>query len=209
MQRVSPLAEAATEMPERGHDAHQQRGFDSAVKDPRRGQLRRNLSLPLRTAGDGRARLVMSTKYVPFPVPEHRIPEVAVFLYGPDGAVPPGLEAHEAAAGPAMPMSDEQREEQLTRIYVESEPPFAQREDPAAPLLHADILASHPAWEAPRSVAGGLGAFARRTVHRYGGFWPFERGWDNEQRSHFLTMAADVAAWLREPHDDRGMPLTR
>lgn len=156
----------------------------------------------------------MSTTYVPFPVPKDRIPDVAMFLYGANETMPPEPEASEASAPTSM--SIEQREDLLTRIYVESEPPFralllllARRENPEAPMFYADILATHPEWEAPRSVAGGLGAFGRRTAHRYGGYWPFARGWDHEEWSHYLTMEADVATFLRELHEDRGMPLTR
>lgn len=158
----------------------------------------------------------MTTKYVPFPVPEDRVPDVAVFLYGPSAAMPHEPEAQEASAEQEVQISDEQRNELLTRIYVESEPPFralllllADRDDPAAPMFYGDILSAHPDWSASRSVAGAMGAFGRRTVHRYGGYWPFERDWNHEQWSHFLRMDADVAEFLIDLHADRQMPLIR
>src|SRR4051812_34167346 len=126
----------------------------------------------------------MSPKFVQFPVPEDRIADVAVFLYGPEVVPALGPEAEPYGANDAqVGMSDEQGNELLTRIYVESEPPFrallmllAEREDPEARLYYGDILAAHPDWNASRSVAGAMGAYARRAVHRYGGYWPFERG---------------------------------
>ena len=158
----------------------------------------------------------MSTNFVAFPVPEDRIPDVAVFLYGLSASVPEGLEAHEATTKPEIPVSDEQRNQLLTRVYVESEPPFremlmlvADREDPTAPLFYADILAASSEWGAKRSVAGAMGAYGRRSQHRYGSYAPFHRGWDHDEWSHFLTMDADVAAFLVELHGQRQLPLTR
>lgn len=155
-------------------------------------------------------------KYVSFPVPEDRIPDVAVFLYGPVAAMPPGPEAQEEASEPVVPMSDEQREELLTRIYVESEPPFrallmllADRDDPTEPMAYEDVLNAHMEWSSPRSVAGALGAFGRRTSYRYGDYWPLKRTWDNEKWSHFLAMDADIAAFMVKLHAERQLPLQR
>lgn len=155
----------------------------------------------------------MSTGYVLFPVPEARVSEVATYLYG--AAASAELEAQEALPA-ATPISGEQRNELLTRIYAESEPPFrallvllAERNAPGEPFYYAAVLSAHPQWSASRSVAGAMGAFSRRAEHRYGGYWPFHREWDDEEWSHYLWMDDDVAAFLLELHAARQLPLER
>ncbi len=155
----------------------------------------------------------MNSPYVLFPVPEDRVAEIASYLYG-DAAISE-LQAQEGNSGSA-PISVEQRNELLMRIYVESEPPFrallmllADRAAPDEPMFYGDILDAHSEWSASRSVAGAMGAFSRRSEHRYGGYWPFDRGWDEEQWSHYLTMEGDVAAFLLQLHADRQLPLER
>lgn len=146
----------------------------------------------------------MSTKYVNFPVPEERVPDVAVFLYGSAEALPGAKEA-------IVPISEEQRNELLIRIYEESEPKFrrlllllADRDDPAAPMAYEDVT-SVMGWTSPRSLPGALGAFGRRTKHRYGGFWPFNRKHDAEW-NWSLSMEASVAAFFVELHTRRDLP---
>ncbi len=155
----------------------------------------------------------MSSLYVLFPVPEDRVAEIATYLYGE--APLSELQAQEEDSV-SVPISAEQRNELLTRIYVESEPPFrallmllAERDAPDEPMYYGAILGAHPDWSASRSVAGAMGAFSRRAEHRYGGYWPFERGWDEEQWSHYLTMDDDVAAFLLDLHAARKLPLER
>ncbi len=155
----------------------------------------------------------MNCTYVLFPVPEDRVGEIATYLYGE--AVPEKLQAQEGSSG-KIPMSTEQRNELLTRIYVESEPPFrallmllAERDAPDKPMYYGDVLDAHPDWSASRSVAGAMGAFSRRAEHRYGGYWPFDRDWDEEQWSHYLTMDDAVAAFLLDLHADRQLPVAR
>ena len=94
----------------------------------------------------------MTVEYVLFPVPKDRIPEVAVFLYGSEE------ELLEAPAEPETPMSDQQRNELLTRIYNESEPTFrrllmlaAEREDPTLPVSFKDVTADM-GWPTARSL---------------------------------------------------------
>ena len=150
----------------------------------------------------------MTVEYVLFPVPKDRIPEVAVFLYGSEE------ELLEAPAEPETPMSDQQRNELLTRIYDESEPTFrrllmlaAEREDPTLPVSFKDVTADM-GWPTARSLPGALGAFGRRTKHRYGGYFPLRREWDETAWSWFMSMEADVAHFLRELHAERQAPLT-
>lgn len=153
----------------------------------------------------------MTTEYVQFPVPKERIHEVALLIYGPGEALP---EATGNSEEPAIPMSDEQRDELLTRIYDESEPTFrrllmlaAEREDPTLPVSFKDVTADM-GWPSARSLPGALGAFGRRTKHRYGGYFPLRRDWDEAAWSWFMSMDADVAAFLRELHAKRRSPLT-
>jgi hypothetical protein len=147
----------------------------------------------------------MSIEYVQFPVPTDRVADVAVFLYGGAEAMP------EAPSKPKAPMSDEQRNELLTRIYVESEPKFrrlllllADRPQPDDPMFYKDVT-TQMGWTKSRSLPGALGAYGRRANHRYGGFWPFSRRWDASAWSHYLVMSPDVAAFMRDLHAKRQM----
>ena len=152
----------------------------------------------------------MPTDYVMFPVQEDRVPDVARFLYGADEATSEAMP--EASDEPKVPPSEEQRNELLTRIYVESEPRFrrllmlvADREDPTCPMAFGEI--SHTmGWPTARSLPGALGAFGRRTKHRYGGYWPLHRYWDHAEWSNFMTMDKDIAAFLVRLHAERGLP---
>ena len=148
----------------------------------------------------------MSSVFVPFPVPDNRVADVAIFLYGQSQALP------EEIPEDPMPMSTEQRNELLTRIYVESEPTFrrllmllAQRPEPEAPMRY-DAVSAAMGWATSRSLPGALGAYGRRANHRYGGRWPFKRDWDARAWSHYLAMEPDVAASLRARHAECGLP---
>ena len=72
-------------------------------------------------------------------------------------------------------------------------------------MSYADVSAAM-GWDTPRSMPGALGAFGRRSNHRYGGFDPFVRQWDHAAWSHFLSMDEEVAAFLRELHAERQLP---
>jgi hypothetical protein len=148
----------------------------------------------------------MTVEFIQFPVPSDRVAEVAVFLYGEPQAIP------EAPPEPAVPMSAEQRNELLTRIYVESEPTFrrllmllADRPHPEDPMSYEDVTTSM-GWPTPRSLPGALGAYGRRANFRYRGYWPFERKWDDPTWSHYLAMDPDVAALFRDLHSKRQLP---
>lgn len=146
----------------------------------------------------------MAPTFVLFPVPEDRIKDVANFLYGPSKAMPKAIPEFR------VPMSVEQRDELLTRIYVESEPSFrrllvllAQRPKPAERLVFADASAAM-GWSNPRSLPGALGAFGRRTNHRYGGFWPFDR--IEIADTWYFAMDEEVAAVVRTLHARLRLP---
>jgi hypothetical protein len=152
----------------------------------------------------------MSIEFVSFPVPADRVPDVAVFLYGSSEAMP---QAREEPPEPEVPMSIEQRHELLTRIYKESEPTFrrlvmlaAEREDPTRRVSFEQVT-QDMGWPTPRSLPGTLGAFGRRTNHRYGGYWPFHRDLDHAEWSWFVSMDADVADFLLELHAMLQLPL--
>ena len=159
------------------------------------------------------AKIIMNPSYVLFPVPEHRVAEIASYLYPEASGAE--LQAQEETSI-STPISVEQRNELLARIYVESEPPFrallmllANRGEVSEPMYYGDILDAHPEWSSSRSVAGAMGAFSRRAEHRYGGYWPFDRAWDEDEWSHYLTMEVDVAAFLFRLHAERQLPLDR
>lgn len=100
----------------------------------------------------------------------------------------------------------------LIRLYVESEPTFrrllmliADREDPTHPMAFGDITRAM-GWQTTRSLPGALGAFGRRTKHRYGGYWPLTRTWDHAEWSNMMAMDKDVAAYLVQLHTERRLP---
>jgi hypothetical protein len=149
----------------------------------------------------------MPSEFVQFPVPSDRVADVAIFLYGQSEAMPEAVpdDRH-------VPISAEQRYELLTRIYVDSEPTFrrllmllAERPEPELPMLF-DAVTAAMGWATSRSLPGALGAYGRRAKHRYGGYWPFERGWDARAWSHYLTMEPDVATFLCALHKGHGLP---
>jgi hypothetical protein len=149
---------------------------------------------------------VESPEYVQFPVPKDRITDVAIFLYGHGEAMP---EATEAPPAPKVPMSGEQRNELLTRIYMESEPTFrrllillAERPQPDKPMYYPDVRKAM-GYTNPRKLPGALGAYGRRTSHRYNKFWPFVRQHDAVRGQYYLTMTTNDAAFLRELHTKR------
>lgn len=153
----------------------------------------------------------MSGAYVLFPVPSARVPEVAVFLYASGASLPEAIEAPARTA--VAPMSTDEREALLTRIYDESEPPFrrlmmlaAKRDDPTSPVSFRDV-SQDMGLSTTRSLPGVLGAFGRRTKHRYGGYSPLRRRWDPAAGSWFMSMEAEVAAFLRALHAKRDSPL--
>jgi hypothetical protein len=67
-------------------------------------------------------------------------------------------------------------------------------------------ISSAMGWPTARSLPGALGAFGRRTKHRYGGYWPLNRYWDHAEWSNFMTMDTDIAAFLVRLHAEHGLP---
>jgi hypothetical protein len=148
----------------------------------------------------------MPPEFVQFPVPEDRVADVAMFLYG-------GAQATlEALPEAKSELGVERRNELLTRVYVESQPTFrrlllllAERPNPEDLMSYRDVGLAM-GWKEPRSLPGALGAFGRRAKHRYGGFWPFDRTWDDDEWTHSLRMDPAIAAFLLDLHDERQMP---
>jgi hypothetical protein len=81
----------------------------------------------------------------------------------------------------------------------------ADREDPTDPIAFKEI-SDAMGWPTARSLPGALGAFGRRTKHRYGGYWPLRRYWDHAEWSNFMTMDTDIAAFLVRLHAERRLP---
>lgn len=55
-------------------------------------------------------------------------------------------------------------------------------------------LASDLGLDSPRQLAGMLGAFGRRSKHRYGGRTPWESAWDPNQEVSRHSMTDEIAA---------------
>jgi hypothetical protein len=96
----------------------------------------------------------------------------------------------------APPLLDEAL---VRRIYVESEDQqrrmmrlMAERPDEwrYSKDIAADLELEHKA----RGLAGMLGAFGRRSKHRYGGTKPWEAEWDSAREENRYWMPAYIAA---------------
>jgi hypothetical protein len=87
----------------------------------------------------------------------------------------------------------------VKRVFLESEEHFrallrflAGR--PGQPISTAEIAEALGLPNGVASLAGMLGAFARRSKNRYDGFWPFERLYNPAQDRAELMMEGNVAA---------------
>ena len=91
----------------------------------------------------------------------------------------------------------------LTRIYRESETQFRNllrllAAYPGEPRSTEVIARDLGLPSGAGSLAGMLGAYARRAKSRYDGFWPFERLYDSAAERSELVMSAEIAAIVKE-----------
>ncbi len=126
------------------------------------------------------------SSHVYVPVPADRVEDVFRFLLGLEQG------GSDAASGPL-----------LRRVYSESEPQFqalllylASRPDEA--IGSVEIANALDLANGTSSLAGMLGAFARRAKNRYGGFWPFERIYSPGDEGSRLLMSSEVAAAINQ-----------
>lgn len=149
-------------------------------------------------------------EYIMFPVPAEMIPEVARFVYG-------SLEAPEALPSEVVEDGDWNKlatPEQLKRIYMESEPKFrklmllvAERDDPMAPISYEEVTTAM-GWTSARSLPGALGAYGRRSKHRYEGAWPMNRDQDPQDSSWSFSMPQEMADEIIRLHAEHDLPTT-
>jgi hypothetical protein len=125
-----------------------------------------------------------ATEYVYVPVPLGKVEDVFRFLAG---LTPQGSEVG----------TDLDRT--VRRVYLESEEHFRDllrflAGRAGQPVSTGDVAEALGLPNGAASLAGMLGAFARRSKNRYGGYWPFERvnnpGLDRSE----LMMEDNVAA---------------
>lgn len=124
-----------------------------------------------------------SQEFVYVPVPAVRVAEVFRLLAG--------------LPGKTAEASDSERV--VRRVFLESEENFrallrflASRAGQSISTAEAAEALGLPNGAA--SLAGMLGAFARRSKNRYDGFWPFERLYNSAQDRAELMMESNVAA---------------
>ena len=125
-----------------------------------------------------------AAEFVYVPVPVGKVEEVFRFL-----ASVPG-DSDEGA--PDM-------ERIVKRIFLESEERFRAllhflADRPGQPISTTETAEVLGLSNGVASLAGMLGAFARRSKNRYDGFWPFERLHNAAQDRAELMMDDDVAA---------------
>jgi hypothetical protein len=152
----------------------------------------------------------MPVDYVMFPVPADLVPEVARFVYGSG-------EANEAIASEPEASAEAEWKlatvDQLERIYKESEPKFrklmllvAERPDPTAPLPYEEAKTAM-GWTSPRSLPGALGAYGRRTKHRYDSAWPMLR--ERDASDYWtLNMPRELADEILRLHAELDLPTS-
>lgn len=125
-----------------------------------------------------------ATGFVYVPVPVAQVEDTFRFLAGLSEA---GDEAHLGL------------ERVVKRVYLESEERFRDllrflAGHPGRSFSTADIAEELRLPNGAASLAGMLGAFARRSKNRYDGFWPFERLYNSAQDRAELVMEDKVAA---------------
>lgn len=149
-----------------------------------------------------------SSEYVNVPVPSELVVDVYQFIaqrqqaLAAGGHLPAAAETAEVPASKVLSGPEVDRA-LVTRMYQESEPPHRR--------LMRHLAASSGEWiptkvvaeelglpKGGRSLAGSLGAFGRRSVHRYSGRWPFAERRDPGTRQSQLRMDPDVAKIILE-----------
>ncbi len=93
-------------------------------------------------------------------------------------------------------------ERSVQRVYLESEPKFRDllrflADSPGRPISSAEVARGISLPSGPASLAGMLGAYARRSNNRYEGFWPFERLSNPTDETTELMMSAEVATMVK------------
>jgi hypothetical protein len=130
-------------------------------------------------------------EYIYVPVPSDRVEDVYRLL---------ATNGHEEPHGVDSAL--------LVRLYRESEESFRGlleylAERPDRPVSTGRIAADLGLERGTGSLAGMLGAFGRRTANRYGGVWPFEKGFNPVDNTNELTMPRAIAAVLTEAQELR------
>lgn len=123
-------------------------------------------------------------EFVYVPVPVERVEEVYRLLAG--------LSGNSEASVPDA-------ERIVKRVFLESEERFRAllrflAGHPGQPISTTETAEVLGLPNGVASLAGMLGAFARRSKNRYDGFWPFERLYNPAQDRAELMMDDDVAA---------------
>lgn len=93
-------------------------------------------------------------------------------------------------------------ERTVQRVYLESERQFRRllellADSPGRPISSTEIADGLELPNGPASLAGMLGAFARRAKNRYAGFWPFERLQNPADETTELMMDSNVATIVK------------
>jgi hypothetical protein len=99
-------------------------------------------------------------------------------------------------------VDDSDFERKVQRIYLESEKKFRAllqllADQPERRITSAQVARSLGLPNGPGSVAGMLGAFARRSKNRYGSYWPFERLQNPADETTELMMDSRTAAVVK------------
>jgi hypothetical protein len=125
-----------------------------------------------------------TAEFVYIPVPVGRVEEVFRLLASLSGGSEESV--------PDM-------EKVVRRIFLESEERFRSllrflAGHPGQPISTTDTAEALGLPNGVASLAGMLGAFARRSKNRYDGFWPFERLYNPAQDRAELMMEDNLAA---------------
>ena len=129
-----------------------------------------------------------SASRVYVPVPADRVDDVFRFLLG-------------------LSKPEEEDEAELDRliqrIYRESEQRFRDlllllAHHPGTPMSTDEIADELKLYRGPASLAGMLGAYGRRSNHRYDGFFPFERLHNPADERYELVMPQKIAGIIEQ-----------
>jgi hypothetical protein len=138
-----------------------------------------------------------NTDYVSILVPKERLMEVYGFIASLDGG------AELPSSGDAVEKGTDWTDELIERQFNES-PEFMQRfqkflaEEPEQWFSTKTIAKRLNALKGSKTVAGALGAYGRRTSHRYAmKTWPFQYRWNHSEEQMHYSMDKRTAEIIR------------
>ena len=137
----------------------------------------------------------MNSDLVSILVPKLHLKEIYGFISTLDGEGKPTAET----------MKAEDWLPDLIRRQFDESPEIIKRfqkilaSHPGEKFLTSDMASKLKASKGPKTIAGALGAYGRRTKNRYKmETWPFKNAWNHTEGQQSYWMTAEVAAIIKD-----------